>query len=292
MAQPKPKDLTKRPPTLFEISVDWVPLLEARIAAETDPDLSDDRPLCLTCHGRGFIKDNTSEACPTCEGSARTKSPREIAIEEADVALANHAQSQIEKADSYIGLIGYLEAAIATRKAERDRHAKVAGILERALEQVKATAVFAITAVPGRKRVDGDRGYLLAKANGGLAPLLTDDAMLPDDVCKFEGWINVADFATMLEAARRRRMDPQWKPRAKFDRKPDNALIREKLAEPCPTCGGKGTIIVTGADQMSVEALQAGATSEERSCMACGGSGTAGVPGARLGERGTHLEIK
>lgn len=278
------KALQKQSFSLFDIAAEWIPLLEAWIAAETDPELSDERPVCLMCGGRGDdgippaeVGDRGVAAtgpCDSCGGSGRSASERERAIEAAELALAAHSSKEVEKADSYIGLIGYLEAAIVTRKAERDRQARTAGVLERILSQVKASAVCAITAVPGRTRVDGARGYLLAKKNGSLAPLLVaDPAMVPDDLCKLEGWINAGVFARMVELVRRYSKQDNWQPAAKLSRVVDNTAVRAKLAEPCPTCGGK-------------------IFPPPKVCEACGGSGTAGVPGARLGERGVHLEVK
>jgi hypothetical protein len=293
----------RRAPTLFDIAAGWIPLLEARIDAETDPELSDERPVCTTCGGSGDDGIPPAEVgdrgvvatgpCDTCGGSGRSASERERAIEAADVALADHSSTELEKADGYIGILGYVDAAIATRRAEAERHTTVARILERMLEQLKATAVCGITAVPGRKRVDGSRGYLLAKANGGLAPLLVaDPELVPDDLCKLEGSINAGDFAVMLEATRRRRMAADWTPRARFARVVDNTAVRTKLAESCPSCNGSGEIIARSAEAMSAAALESGAVVEVTTCRTCGGSKLAAVPGARLGERGVHLEVK
>lgn len=282
--------------SLWDLEVGWFPLLEARLFAETDPELSDERPVCQCCAGRGDLgapgETNAVEPCAVCEGSGREKSARERAIEAADLAIAEHSTAEVEKVDSYIGMIQYLEAAIGVRRAEADRNATAARIMEGVLAQVKATAVFVMGEMK-RPRLEGSRGYLLAKTNGGLAPLLVSDPeLVPDDLCKLEGSINAGDFAQMVEATRRRLMSPDWTPRARLARSPDNTAIRAKLAEPCGPCGGSGTIVVTGAADMSAEALQAGATSEERPCRACGGSKTNAVPGARLGDRGTHLEVK
>lgn len=264
--------------TLFEIEKAWVDLLEARIAAETDPELSDDRPVCQTCGGRGTEtgppKDDSGTSpqypCDTCDGSGRMQSERERSIEAADVALADHSSKEIEKVDGYIAVIGHLEATIAARKSAAKRNQTAARILETMLEQLKASAVYAISVVPGRKRVDGESGYLLVKANGGVAPLLvTDPDLVPSEYVRLEGWVNEADWETMIEATRRRLMSPDWRPHMDMKRSPDNAAIRKALGEPCPNCKGAG-----------------------EGCAACGGSGLNAVPGARLGERGTHLECR
>lgn len=286
--------------SLFEIEAGWIPLVEARITAETDPELSDDRPVCQCCGGRGSLPipagqpaEAVEPTCEVCSGSGREQSQRERAIEAADVALAEHSEKEVLKVDGYYNLILYLEAAASVRRAEAARNATGARIIEAIVESVKAAGVNAITVIPGRKRVEGTCGYLLAKTNGGLAPLLIDEEMLPDDVCKLEGSIGAHEYMVMVEATRRRLFNADWRPTtAKFKRLPDNTAIRAKLAEPCPTCKGKKTAVVTAAAYMSAAALESGASSEEIPCAACGGSGTSAVPGARYGERGVHLELK
>lgn len=255
--------------TLMEIEKGWVDLLEARIAAETDPELSDERGVCSACGGRG-------ESCESCNETGYGKSARELAIEAADVALADHSSKEIDKVDGYIAVIGHLEATIAARKSAAKRNQTAARILETMLEQLKASAVYAISVVPGRKRVDGESGYLLVKANGGVAPLLvTDPDLVPSEYVRLEGWVNEADWKTMIEATRRRLMSPDWRPHMDMKRAPDNAAIRAALGEPCPVCKG--------------EAHDENGTPV---CGSCGGSGKNAVPGARLGDRGTHLEIR
>lgn len=286
--------------SLFDIEVGWIPLVEARIAAETDPELSDDRPVCQCCGGRGDLPiplgqpaEAIAPTCEVCSGSGREQSERERAIEAADVALAEHAEREVVKVDSFIGVLPCLEAAAAVRRAEAARNATGARIIEAIVESIKAAAVNAITVIPGRKRLEGSRGYLLAKANGGLAPLLLDEEMLPDDACKLEGSIGAHEYMVMVEATRRRLFNSDWRPTtAKFKRLPDNTAIRAKLAEVCPTCKGAKTISVRAAADMSAAALESGAAEELVDCSSCGGSGTNAVPGARLGERGVHLEIK
>jgi hypothetical protein len=275
--------------SLFEIEARWIPLIEDRIAAETDPQLSDERPVCLTCGGGGDISrtapGEVSEPCEACEGTGRSKSSRERAIEAADVALVEHSTAEVERADSYIGLIRYLEAAIALRRAEAQRNTLAARIAERILEQVKATAVFVMTEAK-RPRIEGSSGsYLLAKKSGGMAPLLiTDPALVPDDLCRLEGWVNAGVWGRMVAIVRRHVTGEEWEPTARWTgRVPDNAAIRAQLDLPCPKCNGDGAIRAT-------EKIEG-----ERSevvCSECGGSKTAGVPGARIGERGTHLEVK
>jgi len=287
------KDLQPRRESLFDIEAAWMPLLEARIEAETSPELSDDREACPICEGMGVTQIRpfdpeaaegcTAIPCPACEGIGTQASERERAIEAADVALADHAQKEIQKADSYIRLIRFLKFTVAARKEEAERQSLTAGILERILDQVKATGLYAMESL-GRKRIEGSIGYLLAKANGGVAPLLISDPdLVPSELTRLEGWVLESDWKTMIEATRKRHFNKDWCPRADLKRRPDNTLIRAKLAEPCQTCGGRGSFQIP--DGQPPEAI-------EPTCETCGGSGKNAVPGAALGERGNHLECR
>jgi hypothetical protein len=292
--QTTPAALATTKSSLFDIEVGWIPLLDARIEAETDPELSSERPVCLTCSGRADLGDGIQQMpCPSCDGTGRSKSQRELAIEAADVALAEHSEKELQKADSYIGLIRYLERAAAARRADAQHQARIAGLLEGMLAQVKATGANAMATV-GRKRIDGERGYLMMKGNGGVAPLLIPDpSLVPDEFSKLEGWVNAGAWARMMAICRRNMMDPTWEPVARWTaRVPDNTAIRARLNMACETCAGTGKVVVNTPSKMSAAALESGAESEEIGCATCGGSGKQAVPGAALGERGVHLEVK
>jgi len=268
--------------SLLDIQVAWLDLLTRREEAE---EQADDRPVCLNCGGSGKLVNN--QECQPCEGTGRSKSPREIAIEEADVAIAENLSREIEKVDDIIGFIRFIESGLASSKAERDRQATRVSRFDQLLQQVKAGAKYAIEKLQ-RKRIDGSRGYLLVKGNGGLAPLIVqDETLLPPEVVKLEGWVRADIWARVVPILP---IDDGkgWslKPRG------SDSLIRAKLAEACATCEGTGEVRVQHPSHMSTEALQAGATAEVKKCTACAGSGKAAVPGAYLADRGNHLEVK
>jgi len=223
--------------SLFDIEIGWVPLLEARADAEEIADPAE----------------------------------RAEAIENADVAIAAHAEKEVAKADSYIGICRFLESVAAAAKSEEQRQARRRQVADNILRQIKATGLCALQA-SNRKRIDGTRGSLSIRGNGGVQPLvITDAALLPPECCRMEGWIS-ADLWVALVMGH-----PIPTSGFSFNRVPDNAAIRAKLLEDCGTCGGSGG---WGAE-----------VNGHPPCESCGGTGKNAVPGAYLGERGSRLQI-
>lgn len=123
-----------------------------------------------------------------------------------------------------------------------------------------------------KKRLEGNKGAILRKTNGGKAALIiSNEALLPDEVCDMVGFLSAAQWARVPPAVR------EWLG-INLRRSPNNALIREALAKPCEQCGGAGTF-TSPCSPTPVK------------CSACDGSKTARVPGARL-DRGQHIEVK
>lgn len=117
-----------------------------------------------------------------------------------------------------------------------------------------------------RKLTGVDGSVLMLKGNGGKEPLLIQDpAMVPDEQC---------DFLVTIPGYHWRALECYMRDATAIKREPSNSRIREALAQPCDRCGG----------------LSAHDPSDE--CDTCGGSGKNAVPGAALGERGVHVEIR
>ena len=178
--------------SLFDIEIGWLPLLEARADAEEIADPAE----------------------------------RARAIEDADVAIAAHAEKEVAKADSYIGICRFLESVASAAKAEEQRQARRRQVADNILKQIKATGLCALQANP-RKRIDGTRGSLSIRGNGGVQPLIiTDEAIVPLD-CKRATVVFRADqFAGWREHLMDIELDI-------LEEKitPDNAAIRAKIAE-------------------------------------------------------------
>jgi hypothetical protein len=228
--------IAERRLSLFDIEAGWIPLLEARADAE---DIQD-----------------TAE--------------RQAAIESADLALADHVGAEVQKVDGVIGFSRFLEGIITAAKSEVSRQQRRAQIAENVLKQVKANVLFAMQAGKS-KRIDGTRGALTVKGNGGVAPLIiTDESLLPDECCRVQGWMRADAWRKVMEGG----LPPAGS--FSFERVPDDGAIRAKLLEPCGRCDG-GLV----ADGLAM-----------KHCETCGGSGKQAVPGAYISERGSHVEIR
>lgn len=168
-------------------------------------------------------------------------------LAEVERLLVEYRAQLPAKVDRVRGFLLHAENAAAVHRKEAARQAALARMWESREEQVKEMAAFVIGAVPERKRLTGATGYLLLKGNGGLAPLeITDPEQVPEDCCKYVGWIGGvlwAELKRLIPAGFS--LHPAWLD-FRLERVIDNERVRQALP----------------------------------------------VPGAHLGERGKHVEIK
>ena len=115
----------------------------------------------------------------------------------------------------------------------------------------------------GSRKLEGSTSTLLLKGNGGVEPLdVYDESLVPEEYCTATitmPWTQYVEIPSIHIGA------------AKVTRSIDNAAVRKGIASQCWFCQGGP---------------------EKEGCGVCGGSGMHNVPGARLLERGHHLEIK
>jgi hypothetical protein len=180
---------------------------------------------------------------------AREEAQTPEAIAAVEQALAEYVTREVEKVDNIRGLIRHCEmVATAARQEARDQ-AERARVWEARRDRVKQLAQNVMEA-HGRKRLEGRTGSLQVTGNGGVEPLvISDPAQVPEECCKYVGWIRGDEWMTMLEIL----TDADWSLEhfeGKLERVVDNDRTRKAIAE------------------------------------------QGGVPGATLGERGKHLEVK
>lgn len=200
------------------------------------------------------------------------------AVAAAEQAIQAHVAAEIRKVD---GIRRYYRACDAQEKAAKEEaavqtaRAKMWGSRR---DRLKAF-VFDVMQSFGVKKLEGETGSLQIKGNGGLQPLtITDSSLIPDELCVWQGEIDggVIQALTILAPAQVKLF--------RMVRTPNTAAIRAALAETCPRCHGLPTCrdSQTFGNLMQVDTI----------CPDCGGSGKRSVAGARLEDRGSHLEIK
>jgi hypothetical protein len=191
-------------------------------------------------------------------------------LAEVEKALAEYVTREVRKVD---GIHNYLWSAKVAYEAAREESARFAERARRIKDSSDRLKQLCcdVLAAAGKKRLDGTGGrYLLRKGNGGLQPLQVQEDVLPEELVDVTVRLPLNEWRAL--AARGIGVD-----RGKIvAREPANDRIRAALQEPCKRCGGIGERPEVGPDP----------------CIDCNGTGKATVPGARLLERGEHLECK
>lgn len=174
------------------------------------------------------------------------------------------------------------------RGGEIDRLKSVAKNIEEMRARLRECCAVVLEKQPepakgSRKLVGADGSQIMLKRNGGVLPLLIDNQeLLPDDCCRMVGWVRADLWELAVDMVRELSQRGTRINDFSLRREPDPEAIRAKLAKPCDGCDGVGTFSVDLAKDVS----------ETHLCAVCGGSGKNAVPGARLGERGSHVEVR
>lgn len=206
---------------------------------------------------------------------------QELAIVER--TLREYVTLEVRKADNIHRYLTTAKAILAARKAEAKRMTEGAKQLESSIDRLERLTMAAMIQ-GGKTRLDGTNGrYLLRKKNGSVAPLQVDgwnddtktwfqEPVLPEEFMDVTVVLPLSDWKRLLAQPDAPLVDATVKGGA-----PSNKRIRGALAQDCDSCDGKKTISSFG---------------KVEPCEKCAGTGKQLVPGARLTERGEHLEVK
>jgi hypothetical protein len=184
-------------------------------------------------------------------------------LQAVETALADYVRAEVKKCDGIHHYLSAAKQAVADARAEAKAMSDRARRIEGGVERLKALCV-EVMAMAEVKRIDGTAGrYLLRKGNGGVAPLVVDgwdaerERWTVEQPVLPSAWQN----ATIII--------PLWLWEYVLDGVPDGSELGKDL---------RGIKIVKRepANDRIREAL---AADED-------------IPGARLGERGEHLELK
>lgn len=220
------------------------------------------------------------------EGAILVERRQELSIVEK--TLKEYATLEVRKADNIHHYLTTAKAIMLARKAEAKLMTEGAKQLERSIDRLERLTMAAMIQ-GGKTRLDGTNGrYLLRKKNGSVAPLHVDgwnddtkswfqDPVLPDEYMDVTVVLPLSDWKRLLEQPSAPMVDAKVNGAA-----PSNKRIRAALAETCGGCAGSKVFLATQTDGNTVPA----------SCPDCHGTGKQLVPGARLTERGEHLECK
>ncbi len=196
-----------------------------------------------------------------------------------DEALAEYAQAEIRKVDGIRSMWRYLRDGHAIAMAEAEVQIQMAKSFERRLNALKSAVLIAMEMMPWRegkpKMLEGKSGALLLKGNGGKrAVTISDESLVPEEFFVYEGRIPafiMKSLGRFVDSYGTLELQRDFYG-LRLKRIPSLSLIAQAMEQKCADCD-------TGHP-------------EGRLCRTCGGSGLAGVPGAVLGDRQNHVEVR
>jgi len=186
------------------------------------------------------------------------------------------------------------KSATGTRKGgEVDRLRAIAADIEGQVARLKGIVAEVLERQPApakgsRKLVGATGSQLILKGNGGVEPLvISQPELVPDDLSYFEGRVSHELYCELMKVGL---STPELahEVATAFKRVPSPSLIREALIQPCDLCDGKGD----SEEATTCRSDGAPCKCPAQHCPSCGGTGRRGVPGAHLGERLNHVEIR
>jgi len=184
--------------------------------------------------------------------------------------IQEYAAREVAKVDGIRAYLRHCEVMAVAAKCEADSQMERSRKWTRRAEKLQAICLSTMIAM-GKKRLEGKTGELAVKTNGGLQGLdITEPTLVPDEMCVYSGSVTHDELRELSRAAEHNGCHSNLILKLnRFNRVPDNSAIRAALKSPCWLCAGK-----------------------DEDCDQCGGTGLSTVPGARLRERGQHLEVK
>lgn len=202
------------------------------------------------------------------------------AVQAAEVEIRAYACAEVRKVDGIRRYVRACESQAAAAKAEMTAQAQRVRMWEARRDRLKQFVFDAMQSF-GVKRIEGETGSLMIKGNGGKqAVTVTDESLIPEGLCEYSGSIPGDLWQAMLRQCPQPLLDILGH-RARMVRMPHNERIRAELSMKCLACDGTPRV-----------RYEVDGTEGIAECEACGGSGNTPVAGARLENRGSHLEIR
>lgn len=197
-------------------------------------------------------------------------------LPEIEQAIAAYAEAEVRKVDGLRAAVRHYDTQAKAADEESKIQAERSRVAGAKRDRLKAF-IFGVMNAFGVPKLEGRTGRFRIQGNGGKQPIeVTDASLVPDELktitvtMPISIWKQVLDEIDINDCTGVRQSE--WTPSL--------SLIAEALQKPCDKCGGEGGGDIHGPNSQKVL------------CGSCGGSGKAGVPGARLGERGSHLRVE
>ena len=247
------------------------------------------REAVQNCIGGRVSSNDAGETSPLQEAEAE--------LEQIDKAISLYIGAEIKKTDGVADFILMLDRLCHEQRERKgsvercdldqeiDRLKARRDSLRGVLAHVKDAVKFVMEGMSWRegkpKKLEGVRHSITLRGNGGAQPVeITDESLIPDEYCRvtvtmtFDRWLEISPMFSQ-----------QFRDEIKLGpREVSRSAIAEALAKPCPQCHG----LPLGTQSRINPAM----SNPQVTCADCGGSGTAGVPGARLAERGSSVVVK
>lgn len=238
------------------------------------------------------IEAGLAEALAAREEAA---TPEEIAA--ADLAIEAYRPAEVAKIDSIAGYLRHCLLMTMAAKVEADRMTARAKAWEGRRKRLLEFVQRSMNAM-GKRRLEGRVNTLLLKVNGGRQPVeiqgwdkeyecwFDNPGLLPKEFYEIVIHISLENFQRICNcvdeigspALRQALADARNSGLQESTiGKPRLSAIYAALQKPCPAC-----------KSLPIQHYGVG----DAECPMCGGSGLAGVPGARLLDRGEHVEVK
>lgn len=209
--------------------------------------------------------------------------------EAVDAAIAEYMAALPTKVDGVVHVIRTLDSQAELAAAEVQRLAARRRRIASAAERLRQYCCDVLAKLPapkkGSRKLEGSTSSLVLKTNGGVLSMdVYESSLIPDECCTATVTMPFPEWKELVNRACTSDGD--------FDhfygyakRQPNEKAVREALNAPCWVCDGTGQ-----SHSITTDCGSLAASSE--ACASCGGSGKCGVPGAKLLERGAHLEIR
>lgn len=213
-------------------------------------------------------------------------------LEACDIAIRQYMEALPAKVDRVAAVLRYFDEQVdwADREIRRLKARKSA--IEENAERLKdcVSAVLEKQPANGKSRkLVGQHSTLMLKGNGGVAPVvISQPELVPSDYCVYRLELDYPIMNAIMLAVEDAWEDSRVsKLEERITRVPSNTLIREALIQPCAACDGT-------EPQRCCNGVDCACMGKpiEPDCESCGGTGRASVPGAHLGDRGVHVEVR